>query len=97
VPRGFQRRDGAEADPLPAIGVAFDDIAILGLVTTGIPNLATGRFLLTGSAGPATAPSHSGAGAPIVTLRMRPMTLAERGIGGRRSVSAGCCGVIVAK
>ncbi|OQX18432.1 MAG: AAA family ATPase [Desulfobulbaceae bacterium A2] len=41
---------------------------------------APGRFLLTGSAGPATAPSHSGAGR-IVTIRMRPMTLAERGIG----------------
>jgi len=38
----FQRRDGAEADPFPAIGVAFDDIAILGLVTTGVPDLATG-------------------------------------------------------
>jgi predicted AAA+ superfamily ATPase len=38
-----------------------------------------GRFILTGSASPASAPSHSGAGR-IVTLRMRPMTLAERGI-----------------
>ncbi|MEY3206621.1 MAG: hypothetical protein RLZZ21_2952 [Planctomycetota bacterium] len=38
-----------------------------------------GRFILTGSASPTTAPSHSGAGR-IVTLRMRPMTLAERGI-----------------
>lgn len=37
-----------------------------------------GRFMLTGSAGPATPPSHSGAGR-IVTLRMRPMTLGERG------------------
>ena len=39
---------------------------------------APGRFLLTGSAGPETAPTHSGAGR-IVTLRMRPMSLAERG------------------
>ena len=38
-----------------------------------------GRFILTGSASPVSAPSHSGAGR-IVTLRMRPMTLAERGI-----------------
>lgn len=38
-----------------------------------------GRFLLTGSASPATPPTHSGAGR-IVTLRMRPMTLAERGL-----------------
>jgi predicted AAA+ superfamily ATPase len=39
-----------------------------------------GRFLLTGSASPATPPTHSGAGR-IVTLRMRPMSLPERGIG----------------
>ncbi|MDE0136762.1 MAG: DUF4143 domain-containing protein [Acidimicrobiaceae bacterium] len=39
----------------------------------------TARFLLTGSAAPATRPTHSGAGR-IVTLRMRPMSLAERGI-----------------
>ena len=38
-----------------------------------------GRFLLTGSAGPTPTPSHSGAGR-IVTLRMRPMTLVERGV-----------------
>jgi hypothetical protein len=38
------------------------------------------QFLLTGSAGPATPPTHSGAGR-IVTLRMRPLTLAERGTG----------------
>lgn len=38
-----------------------------------------GRFILTGSASPVSAPSHSGAGR-IVTLRMRPMTLAERGL-----------------
>ncbi len=36
------------------------------------------RFILTGSASPTSAPSHSGAGR-IVTVRMRPMTLAERG------------------
>lgn len=41
---------------------------------------APGRFLLTGSATPTAAPSHSGA-ARIVTLRVRPLTLAERGIG----------------
>lgn len=40
---------------------------------------AGGRFLLTGSAAPRTAPTHSGAGG-IVTLRMRPLTLAERGV-----------------
>lgn len=38
-----------------------------------------GRFLLTGSATPAERPTHSGAGR-IVTLRMRPLTLTERGL-----------------
>ena len=37
------------------------------------------RFLLTGSAAPSDAPTHSGAGR-IVTVRMRPMALAERGV-----------------
>lgn len=36
-----------------------------------------GRFLLTGSAAPTEQPMHSGAGR-IVTLRMRPLSLAER-------------------
>lgn len=44
-----------------------------------------GRFLLTGSASPTTKQTHSGA-ARIATLRMRPMTLLERGMG-RPSVS----------
>ncbi|MBI2777336.1 MAG: ATP-binding protein [Chloroflexi bacterium] len=39
-----------------------------------------GRFLLTGSADPDIPALHSGAGR-IVSVRMRPMTLAERGIG----------------
>ena len=38
------------------------------------------RFLLAGSAAPIEAPLHSGAGR-IVTVRMRPMSLAERGLG----------------
>jgi len=38
-----------------------------------------GRYLLTGSAVPAEAPVHSGAGR-IVSLWMRPLTLAERGV-----------------
>jgi predicted AAA+ superfamily ATPase len=38
-----------------------------------------GRFLLTGSASPAHAPTHSGAGR-IVSLRMRPMCLFERAV-----------------
>ena len=36
-----------------------------------------GRFLLTGSARPSRKPTHSGAGR-IVTVRLRPMSLAER-------------------
>ncbi len=39
----------------------------------------TPRFLLTGSAAPEQAPTHSGAGR-IVTVRMRPLSLAERGL-----------------
>lgn len=39
----------------------------------------SGRFLLTGSASPAQPPTHSGAGR-IVTVRMRPFTLAERNL-----------------
>lgn len=38
-----------------------------------------GRFLLTGSASPAERSTHSGAGR-IVRLRMRPLSLAERGV-----------------
>jgi predicted AAA+ superfamily ATPase len=40
---------------------------------------SAGQWILTGSAVPADQPTHSGAGR-IVTLRMRPMTLAERGV-----------------
>lgn len=39
-----------------------------------------GSFLLTGSATPTKLPTHSGAGR-IVRVRMRPMTLLERGVG----------------
>ena len=38
----------------------------------------TGRFILTGSAAPAQTPTHTGA-ARITPMRMRPMTLVERG------------------
>jgi predicted AAA+ superfamily ATPase len=40
---------------------------------------APGRYLLAGSAAPAEAPVHSGAGR-IVSLRLRPLSLAERGL-----------------
>ena len=42
-------------------------------------NRAGGRFLLTGSAAPNSPPTHSGA-ARIVRLRLRPLSLAERGL-----------------
>jgi len=45
-----------------------------------------GRFLLTGSATPSDASTHSGAGR-IVRLRMRPLSLAERGLPDAASVS----------
>lgn len=38
-----------------------------------------GQFILTGSASPAQAPVHAGAGR-IATMRMRPLSLVERGI-----------------
>lgn len=38
------------------------------------------RFLLAGSASPTSSPTHSGAGR-IVTVRMRPLALSERGMG----------------
>jgi predicted AAA+ superfamily ATPase len=38
-----------------------------------------GRFILTGSASPTNRPTHSGAGR-IVPVRMRPLSLAERGL-----------------
>lgn len=39
----------------------------------------TPRFILTGSAAPASAPAHTGAGR-IITVPMRPLSLAERGL-----------------
>jgi predicted AAA+ superfamily ATPase len=45
------------------------------------------RFLLTGSASPSGPPTHSGAGR-IVTLRMRPLSLVERGIPSTVSVAS---------
>jgi predicted AAA+ superfamily ATPase len=39
-----------------------------------------GSFLLTGSASPTDPPTHSGAGR-IIRVRLRPLTLAERGVG----------------
>ncbi len=50
------------------------------LVRRAVDNDPAGsRFLLTGSAAPSDAPTHTGAGR-IITVRMRPMSLAERGL-----------------
>ncbi len=49
---------------------------------------STSRFLLTGSAAPSEAPTHSGAGR-IVTIRMRPLSLAERALAPTRVSLAG--------
>jgi len=43
-------------------------------------NAAPGAFLLTRSATPSERPTHSGAGR-IVSVRLRPLTLVERGVG----------------
>jgi hypothetical protein len=36
---GLIRRNGFETDPLPAIGIPLDDIAVLLFISSGIPNL----------------------------------------------------------
>src|SRR4051812_16858913 len=60
-----------EWQPAPAI---WD--AVRRAVDDGAP---PSRYLLTGSAAPQHPPTHSGAGR-IVTLRMRPLALSERGL-----------------
>ena len=102
--------------PLLLIG----SLVLLALIPIGAVLIATqvvrravdvdpsgGQFLLTGSASPAPgATAHSGAGR-IGRLRMRPMTLSERGVGepmvsladlltGRRPVLAGQCALRLA-
>jgi predicted AAA+ superfamily ATPase len=79
----------AEADPAAALTgpppVLVDEWqrvpAIWDAVRRSVDrNAEPGRFLLTGSANPATPPTHSGAGR-IATVRMRPLSLSERGVG----------------
>lgn len=50
------------------------------LVRRSVDDDRGSRFILTGSSAPAGVPLHSGAGR-IVSVRMRPMALAERGLG----------------
>lgn len=80
------QRDLARADPARLVEgerpVLLDEWQRVpeswDLVRRAVDEGATpGSFLLTGSATPVALPVHSGAGR-IVTIRMRPMTLAER-------------------
>lgn len=82
------QREIAAADPSRLIRgdspILFDEWQRLpevwDLIRRAVDKQAgAGRFLLTGSAAPAEYPAHSGAGR-IVTVRMRPMTLFERGV-----------------
>ena len=82
------QRELAEADPAAILAgptpVLLDEWqhvpAVWDAVRRAVDDGATpGRFLLTGSAAPTRAPTHSGAGR-IVTVRMRPLALSERGI-----------------
>jgi len=77
----------AEADPGRLVHgdrpILFDEWQrvpeVWDIVRRAVDEDATpGQFLLTGSAAPTTSPTHSGAGR-IVTLRMRPLSLTERG------------------
>jgi uncharacterized protein len=83
------QRQIAEADPDAILGgeppILVDEWQHVPAVWDAIrrrvdAGAAAGQYLLAGSAMPISAPSHSGAGR-IVTLRMRPLALAERGLG----------------
>lgn len=82
------QRAVAEADPAAVLGgtppILLDEWQrvppLWDAVRRAVDRTAeAGRFLLTGSAGPPTPPTHSGAGR-ITTVRMRPMSLSERGL-----------------
>ena len=110
------RREAVQADPESLLRLArpllIDEWqkvpAVWDVVRRAVDeDPAGGQFLMTGSASPAPgATAHSGAGR-IGRLRMRPMTLSERGIGqptvslgalltGRRPTLAGECSLRLA-
>ncbi len=101
VQRELLRADPPRLDrsPTPVLVDEWQrEPAVWDLVRRSVDSDPTpGRFLLTGSATPTTAPTHSGAGR-IVTLRMRPMSLAERGLAtpavGVRDLLTGRCPTI---
>ena len=83
------QRQIAEADPTVLITapppVLIDEWQHVPAVWDAIrravdDGAAPGQYILAGSAAPVEAPTHSGAGR-IVTVRMRPLALAERGLG----------------
>jgi uncharacterized protein len=69
-------------DPPPILFDEWQKVpAVWDVVRRAVDDAPTpSRFLLTGSAAPAAAPTHSGAGR-IVRVRMRPLALNERGLG----------------
>jgi len=78
----------AEADPAALLGgakpVLLDEWQRVPPVWDAVRravdrNGSAGQYLLTGSAGPARPPTHSGAGR-IPTVRMRPLSLSERAL-----------------
>lgn len=70
----LQRKPPLLLDEWQRVPAIWD--AVRRAVDEGAP---PGRFILTGSALPPEYPTHSGAGR-IVSLRMRPLTLSERGV-----------------
>ena len=82
-------RDWAWDDPFAAVvgwrePLLVDEWPLAGSVFDGVrrqvdADSRSGRFVLTGSTHPAGITAHPGTGR-IVTLRMRPMTLPERGV-----------------
>lgn len=82
------QRQIAEADPAVLLRaeppVLFDEWQHVPAVWDAVrravdAGAAPGSFLLAGSAAPTVAPTHSGAGR-VVSVRMRPLALAERGL-----------------
>ncbi|MEO8564331.1 MAG: DUF4143 domain-containing protein [bacterium] len=82
------QREIAEADPLAILAgappILLDEWqhvpAMWDAVRRNVDQDSTpNRFLLTGSATPTSPPKHSGAGR-IVSIRMRPLALSERGL-----------------
>ncbi len=83
-------RDWARDDPFAAVvgwqePLLIDEWPLAGSVFDGVrrqvdADSRSGRFVLTGSANPTGIAAHPGTGR-FVTLRMRPMTLPERGTG----------------